>query len=83
MFKRRFMLLAAAVCLMPAPLTSAQNGPDRPARNARGPLAGFEDKAPDVGGLVPDITLHDADGKEVRLRSIKGHYTVLVFGCLT
>lgn len=40
-------------------------------------------KGPAVGQLLPDVTLHTADGKPFPLRSVKGSYTVLVFGCLT
>ena len=38
---------------------------------------------PKIGDPLPDVTVYDADGKEFRLRSLKGHYSVLVFGCLT
>lgn len=40
-------------------------------------------KGPAIGQLLPDVTLHTADGKPFPLRSVKGSYTVLVFGCLT
>ena len=43
----------------------------------------FAKAAPKVGDLVPDLTAYDADGKEFKLQSLEGHYTVLVFGCLT
>ena len=43
----------------------------------------FEQDAPQIGATVPDLTVYDADGKEFRLHTIKGHYTVLVLGCLT
>lgn len=43
----------------------------------------FEKVAPKVGDELPDVTVYDADGKEFKLRSLKGRYTVLVFGCLT
>jgi peroxiredoxin len=43
----------------------------------------FERSAPKVGELLPDIKALDADGKPLELRSLKGHYSVLVFGCLT
>lgn len=35
------------------------------------------------GDALPDLTGYDSNGKEFRLRGLKGHYTVLVFGCLT
>ncbi len=36
-----------------------------------------------VGDPLPDAKAYDAEGKEFRLRALKGYYTVLVFGCLT
>ena len=38
---------------------------------------------PAPGEMLPDVTVYDAAGKEFRLRSLRGRYTVLVFGCLT
>ncbi len=44
----------------------------------------FSDSVPDVGDALPDLTLHDAEGKTVQLQDLlRGHYTVLVLGCLT
>jgi hypothetical protein len=36
-----------------------------------------------VGDPLPDARAFDAAGAEFRLRSLRGHYSVLVFGCLT
>ena len=36
-----------------------------------------------IGSPLPDVTMFDSDGNEVPLTSLKGNYTVLVFGCLT
>ena len=45
---------------------------------------GFETVAPAIGELMPDLSVHDRDGKELRLRELlKGRYTVLILGCLT
>ena len=44
---------------------------------------GFESKAPGIGEPLPEVTVVDADGRELQLRSLRGKYTVLVFGCLT
>ncbi|HUG93299.1 MAG TPA: hypothetical protein VML55_20830 [Planctomycetaceae bacterium] len=46
-------------------------------------VRGFERTAPDVGELLPDVAAFDADGQPLRLSSLKGSHTVLVFGCLT
>ncbi len=43
----------------------------------------FEGSRPEVGQPLPDITVFDAEGKEFKLSSLKGDYSVLVFGCLT
>ena len=44
---------------------------------------GFDRVAPAIGQPLGDISAYDAEGKQIRLSSLKGHYTVLVFGCLT
>ena len=36
-----------------------------------------------VGMSVPDITIHNDTGKDFPMTSLKGKYTVVVFGCLT
>ena len=46
-------------------------------------LQRFDRAAPQTGDPLPDVAGFDADGNEFRLRSLKGHYTVLTFGCLT
>jgi len=33
--------------------------------------------------MVPDISLYDDRGKEFSTTSLRGQYSVLVFGCLT
>lgn len=44
----------------------------------------FDDDSPGIGELLPEITAYDADGKTIHLRPpLKGHYSVIVFGCLT
>jgi len=50
--------------------------------------AGREDpewvkKSPTVGDMLPDLAVYSADGKEFKTSSLRGHYTVLDFGCLT
>jgi hypothetical protein len=36
-----------------------------------------------VGFPLPELVVFDADGKEFKTASLKGSYSVLVFGCLT
>jgi cytochrome oxidase Cu insertion factor (SCO1/SenC/PrrC family) len=43
----------------------------------------FVKSKPAVGETVPDVTVYDPSGKEVKTSSLRGHYTVLTFGCLT
>lgn len=43
----------------------------------------FQGSGPAVGQSLPDLTVYDAQGKEFQLSSLKGNYSVLVFGCLT
>ena len=38
---------------------------------------------PAVGDVIPDLTVYTSDGKEVKTSDLRGHYTVLTFGCLT
>ena len=45
--------------------------------------SGFGRSAPKIGDSLPEVSAFDAEGKEFNLSSLKGHYTVLVFGCLT
>ena len=43
----------------------------------------IKDNAPDVGEMIPNVTVLDEHGDEFELWRLKGKYTVLVFGCLT
>lgn len=43
----------------------------------------FVKEKPAVGDPFPDLVVYDPDGKEVKTASLRGHYTVLTFGCLT
>jgi hypothetical protein len=67
--------------------TSLNTGPGgrrmrgrRPGRAPGGPL---QESGSLVGQPLPDIAVYDAEGKEFSLSSLKGDYSVLVFGCLT
>jgi hypothetical protein len=47
------------------------------------PQVRFE-SAPQVGDLIPDLTIVDDQGNPASLREItRGHYTVMTLGCLT
>jgi cytochrome oxidase Cu insertion factor (SCO1/SenC/PrrC family) len=43
----------------------------------------FVKEKPAVGDPLPDLTVYNANGKEVKTSALRGHYTVLTFGCLT
>ncbi len=43
----------------------------------------FQGSGPALGQPLPDISVYDAQRKEFTLSSLKGDYSVLVFGCLT
>jgi hypothetical protein len=40
-------------------------------------------ESPSVGDPLPSVTVYAPDGNEVRTSDLRGHYTVLKFGCLT
>ncbi|MCH8291466.1 hypothetical protein IH992_10240 [Candidatus Poribacteria bacterium] len=37
----------------------------------------------EIGTPLPDLTAYDANGQPFKLSQLKGHYSVIVFGCLT
>ena len=45
--------------------------------------AAFVKERPAVGDALPDITVYNVNGKEVKTSSLRGQYLVLTFGCLT
>ncbi len=83
------MVLATAITAgAEPPRVRADGGSKAPAAQNRRSLgnrmsATFDNRGPKVGDPLPDITIFDAQGQPFRLRSLKGHYSVIVFGCLT
>ena len=43
----------------------------------------FEAAPPAIGDPMPALSAYDEDGGALELASLKGSYSVLVFGCLT
>jgi cytochrome oxidase Cu insertion factor (SCO1/SenC/PrrC family) len=43
----------------------------------------FVKAKPTLGDTIPEVTVYDSAGKSVKTSALRGHYTVLVFGCLT
>ena len=47
-------------------------------------MRNFEEHAPAVGELMPNLPVYDRDGQESRLPALlDGRFTVLILGCLT
>jgi len=45
--------------------------------------AAFVKERPAVGDVLPDVTVYDVNGREVKTSSLRGQHIVLTFGCLT
>lgn len=43
----------------------------------------FLKSKPLIGEMLPDVTVYSPDGTPFRTADLRGHYTVLTFGCLT
>jgi len=43
----------------------------------------FVKEKPTIGDKLPDLTVFTPDGKAFKTSELRGHYTVLTFGCLT
>jgi cytochrome oxidase Cu insertion factor (SCO1/SenC/PrrC family) len=70
---RTRLLCLLATALLAGPV-SAQGGKEDPE---------WVKQSPTIGDPLPDLTVYTADGKEFKTSSLRGHYTVLDFGCLT
>ena len=81
------LLCAAFVWSIFASAGFAQGVGASPPRDGEGPhgrvVRIFAETSPGIGQPLPDLTCFDAQGKQFHLRSLKGHHTVLLFGCLT
>lgn len=91
MSPRPFALIAAACfCVVPLSLSAQEpraagndQKPEEVLMTRGGVDQQFTRNSPPIGAPLPDLKAYDAEGKEVRLGTLKGQYTVLVFGCLT
>lgn len=45
--------------------------------------AEFLTTKPVIGEQLPDLTIYAPDGSPFKTSDLRGHYTVLTFGCLT
>jgi hypothetical protein len=70
----RFVLALSAAALFPAA------GLAQPSKRNE---ADFAKEKPAVGDTIPELTVYDPAGKEVKTSSLRGSHAVVVFGCLT
>ena len=51
--------------------------------SSRSVIKNFEKQAPKIGAKLPELKIFDENGITFNTNSLRGNYTVLVFGCLT
>lgn len=73
----RYVILILTITSMLVPSADAQR------RNLKSREAEFMSTPPPVGDPLPEVEVFDIDGRPFSTASIKGHYSVLTFGCLT
>jgi cytochrome oxidase Cu insertion factor (SCO1/SenC/PrrC family) len=78
-----FPWLAAALAIATLPAAASAQRPAAKNRAAKAREAAFLQESPKAGEALPDVTVYDVEGREVKTSSLRGHYTVLTFGCLT
>ena len=71
------LMLAVAIAALPA--TAVAQGQKSQKKSEED----FVKAKPAIGDVLPDLTVYSPDGKEVKTSSLRGHYVVLTFGCLT
>lgn len=81
--KRKYFAIAGSLLLGWVGTVVGQPPAENDASPRERVVRQFQEKAPKIGEALPDVEAFDADGKPFRLGSLKGHYSVLVFGCLT
>ncbi len=69
-------LLAIVLLLAASPAES------RAQRNQKKDAEFFKAR-PTVGDPLPELIVYTPDGKQFKTADLRGHYTVLTFGCLT
>jgi cytochrome oxidase Cu insertion factor (SCO1/SenC/PrrC family) len=76
------MRFVSPLCLGLALLVAAVPGPAR-AQKQKDKDDAFLREKPRVGDPLPAVTVYTPDGAEFKTADLRGHYTVLTFGCLT
>ena len=69
-----FLAMAATFVAWPSPAW-AQRNEKKDAEFLKG--------KPSVGDPLPELTVYTPDGTPFKTADLRGHYTVLTFGCLT
>ena len=83
MSHRSVYVLVFLTALLQTTFAQAQGGRLGAGSPAVAPDARFEE-APQLGEMIPDLTLVDDEGNPAVLRELAtGQYTVLTLGCLT
>ncbi len=73
MIRRSFLFGLMACALAHASPTAAQMKEDPE----------WLKKSPTIGDPLPDLIVYNADGTEFKTSSLRGHHSVIAFGCLT
>ncbi len=82
-------LLAVALAAPATSLAQRQRGRQGSGRGqgfggGGGMFQNFEAVAPDIGEAMPDVVVYDDEGMPHRLPDLlRGHYSVVILGCLT
>lgn len=71
---RTWLLISLVIAVLPS-VSSAQR--------QKSSDEDFVKEKPAVGEQFPDLVVYSVDGKEVPTSSLRGHYSVVTFGCLT
>ena len=83
------MVLALALAAPATSLAQRQRGRQGAGRGqgfggGGGMFQNFEVVAPDIGEAMPDVVVYDNEGMPHRLPDLlRGHYSVVILGCLT
>jgi hypothetical protein len=78
------LALTLGTGMLYAPVQAQQGGMQAGMQGGQPGMALFEERAPQIGEQLPDLTIVDDAGNPVNVRDIPGeNYTVLVLGCLT
>lgn len=81
----RYAMLNALILLSAAASISAQDdeGGKRFEGYVKASAEEFDKAKPAIGEPFPELTVYTPDGKEFNTADLRGHYTLVVLGCLT